>query len=54
MGKIIMLPELAQAQEENQNNVKQLKALVDKYVTVNKKETLDKIKKEQCQKSYTD
>jgi hypothetical protein len=46
MGKLIQMPALRQAENERKSNIKQLKALIDKYVT-NKKFMINKIKKEQ-------
>ncbi len=43
MGKIIKHPAII----EKQNNINQLKALIDKYIPEKKKFVMDKIKQEQ-------
>jgi len=47
MAKVIRMPHLVQAEHEKWANVFHLKALVDKYITTNKRATIEKIKSEQ-------
>ncbi len=47
MGKVILMPNVRQKKIESRNNIQQLKVLVNKYISIDKKRVINKIKNEQ-------
>jgi len=47
MGKIIKMPNVVESEIQRQCNVRKLKLLIHKYIKVNKRDWINKIKTEQ-------